>query len=193
MSQTRSLYARRSLGFSTSFNRGGPVVRRSITASQGAGWVPIRRSRPGALERATAGLSDEVHDSVGEVRLAQDDPEVVVVDDLFDDLELARPPERRVLGQWNTVDIPATDRKEIVRASIERVTVTMPANAENASRRTPKQLTTFDKWSRACVQFVKENIAHGSMVFCTSNNNFRQIRGVKLELEIRVDTSVASS
>ncbi len=32
---------------------------------------------------------------------------------------------------WNAADTPAADRKEIVRALIERVTVTMPGDAEN--------------------------------------------------------------
>ncbi len=35
-------------------------------------------------------------------------------------------------GLWNAADTPAADRKEIVRALIERVTVTIPGNAEHA-------------------------------------------------------------
>src|SRR3954470_12215162 len=33
---------------------------------------------------------------------------------------------------WNAADTPAADRKEIVRALIERVTVTIPGDAEQA-------------------------------------------------------------
>jgi hypothetical protein len=36
---------------------------------------------------------------------------------------------------WNAADTPAADRKEIVRALIERVTVTMPGDAQNVGVR----------------------------------------------------------
>jgi DNA invertase Pin-like site-specific DNA recombinase len=47
------------------------------------------------------------------------------------ELERIRDLAADIPSLWHAVDTPAADRKEIVRALIERVTVTIPGNAEN--------------------------------------------------------------
>jgi hypothetical protein len=47
------------------------------------------------------------------------------------ELERIRALAADIPSLWNAADTPAADRKEIVRALLERVTVTMPGDAEN--------------------------------------------------------------